>query len=133
MTNEAVKIELTNEDGFPRRFTVSATEAITKGSLLKLTDPRTATQANNLNNPIAGIASEEHTATDGVTEISVWTDGIFDMVASGAIGVGQAVTTGGGVSNQVSTANAIASGAQIIGYALETASDTETINIRVKL
>jgi hypothetical protein len=58
------------------------------------------------------------------------------MVASGAITVGANVcasTTGS--LNYVSDATGVTavSGAAIIGYALETASDGETIQVRLKL
>ena len=57
-------------------------------SLLKLSDPRTASQNDTLGAPSAGIASMQKSATDQSTSISVYTQGVFDMICSGAITVG---------------------------------------------
>jgi hypothetical protein len=135
MANEAVKVELTNSTGFQRRFTVADSAGIAKGSLLKLTDPRTAAQSDGTGDPIAGIAAMEKVAYDGSTSISVYTDGIFEMLASGAIILGQPVKSAANVANSVMAAYAssAASGAQVIGYCMETAADGETVNIRVRL
>ena len=138
MTNEAVKVELTNNTGFPRRFAVADGTDITKGSVLSFSDPRTAILSASVGLPIAGIASMAKEADDGATTISVWTDGVFEMVASGAITAGSSVYS----SSDTNYPNTIhttigktnpASGAEIIGYALADASDAETINVRVAL
>lgn len=142
MTNEAIKVELTNTTGFPRRFTVASNASIAKGTLLSLFDPRTASYASYLSlTRLAGIASMEKENNDYSTSISVWTDGIFELVASGSITVGDNVIYAGdatypntvksaGVSTTLMTC---ASAALIIGYALETAADAEVINVRVRL
>lgn len=133
MTNEAVKVELTNSTGNIRRFTVADGTAITKGTLLKLSDPRTAlaTAATDTEVFAAGIAAEDKEADDGQTSIGVWTDGIFELVASGAIVLGQNIVFIG--QNKVAQAASTASGAMIAGYCLETAAAGETVNIRVRL
>lgn len=135
MTREAVKVELTNSTGFIRRYTVADGTAIAKGAYMKLTDPRTAilmdaaSAAATL--PAAGIASADKEASDGSTSLGLWTDGIFEGVASGAITLGAPIVFITG--NYIAQAPAVASGAVIAGYALETASDAETINFRLKL
>lgn len=114
-------------------FTVADGTGIEKGAILKLTDPRTAIIATASTDPICGIAAREKIANDGRTQLSVYRDGIFDMVASGAIAVGSPVKAAGVPSNTVMQAIGTESGAVILGYALETASDAETIQVRVQL
>ena len=136
MTFEAVKVELTNSTGFPRRFTCASNAAITKGTLLVLSDPRTAAAHSTTGSvPCAGIALEGVSGVDNVTSISAWTDGVFEMKCSGAINVGDAVKLGT-TPNCVIAAGAesnAASGAVVLGYALETGINAEVINVRVKL
>ena len=136
MTNEAVIVELTNSTGNPRRYTCADGTGITKLSVLTLSDPRTAatvstTQAATGYN-CAGIAAMDKVASDGSTSITAYTDGIFELYASGSITVGCPVKSIG--LNQVMQAVAadVASGV-ICGYALETASDKETINVRLRV
>ena len=134
MANEAIKVELTNEDGFPRRYTVASQVAISKGTLLRLVDSRTASGVITTSCPCAGIALMQKEANDFSTSISVWTDGVFEMVASSAIVIGSPVACSA-LANKIWTPSRIgtASGAQIIGYALEAADADETINVRVRL
>lgn len=135
MANEAIlRLRL----GYPLPFTVANATAITKGALCALTDPRTAILSSSVAQPIAGICAREKVASDGLTEGAFWRTGWFDMVASGAIGVGQAVTAAStGSLNYISGAalisGGIASGAAIIGHALETASDNEVFLVAVQI
>lgn len=134
MAFEATKVELTNETGFPRSYTCASGTAITKGSLLNLSDPRTAAQSATEGEPLAGIASMDKSATDQSTRITAWTDGVFEMYASGAIVAGRPVMSAGSTgTNHVKLAPTTASGAAILGYAEETAADDEVINVRVRL
>lgn len=139
MANELIKVELTNSTGFPRRYTVANATAISKGTLLTLTDPRTAiavpgTATAAVLNIGAGVAAEDKEASDGLTSISVWTDGIFEAKASGAIAVGAGIVpVAGNCVAQAPAATLGASGAHIIGYALEAASADEVINVRIRL
>ena len=136
MANEWVKVELygANNDGGPRRFTVASGTAISKGTLLAMTDARTAVAQSSLRQACCGVAAMDKSATDLSTSISAWTNGIFEAKASGAIVVGNAVMASE-PANTVILANtaSIASGAKVIGYALETAADAETINVRLNL
>ena len=137
-----VKVELygANNDGNPIRFTIADGTSVSQGQLLELTDPRTVTAADGSSTIFAGVAAEEHLANEGITSIAVHTDGIFEVVASGAITLGDPVT---GENNNVKRLRAATSetsgaltadlGAANIGYALETATDEETINIRLRL
>jgi len=77
MANEAVKVELTNQDGFQRTFTCASDAAITKGTLLKFSGDRLAAKSDADLDPIAGIAAMSKQADDYSTKISVWTNGIL--------------------------------------------------------
>jgi len=136
MVNEWTPVELygANNDGGKRRFTIGDSTAASKGEILELADPRTAKTVTAAGVPIAGVASEEHLPDVGVTNISVWTDGIFEAVSSGAIVLGAGVQVGT-VGNAVASfgQSAAVSGACMLGYCLETAADNETVNIRLKL
>lgn len=127
-----------NNDGNPRRYTVADGTQISKGVLLELSDPQTAAAMSGgvtaaATKWCAGIAAMEKEASDGSTTISAWTQGEFDAIASGAIPVGNAVVAVvDGYIKAADVAHA-ASGAVIIGYALETASDAERISFRLNL
>lgn len=127
MANEAV---LRERHDNPTDFIVADGTGIEKGALLALTDPRTAVAATE-GAVLAGIAAREKVASDGRTRLAVYRNGIFDMKASGAILIGQDVSAS--EDNHVKAALIGASGAVILGTALEAASDAETIQVEVKL
>jgi hypothetical protein len=142
MAREATKIELTNSTGNIRQYTCADGTGIAKGTLLKLTDPRTASVADAATSaaactaPCAGIAAEEKVASDGATQIAVYTDGIFKATASNAaIAVGEPLVFVGNnyVMGVAALGPGIASGAAIVGYALETAAAGETFQMRLRL
>lgn len=117
----------------PTDFTVSDSAAFIKGTLLSNTDPRTASTTVAANAAIAGVAARDKVANDGRTQIAVYTDGVFDCVASGAITVGQPVCAAG-VTNMVKyIADGSVSGAAVLGIALETASDQELFQIELRM
>ena len=126
-------------DGNPRRFTVANANQVSKGIIMYLIDPRTASSAYFSTMPTnsigLGITSMEKKAGDGSTALSLWTQGIFDLKCSGAVTLGDKVRIAG--SNEVITL-ASTSGAHLVasltfGTALETGSDGEIINVRVDL
>jgi len=137
MANEATIVELlgANNSGDKRRYTCADATAITKGTLLRLLDPRTASGAILTGAIFAGIASMDKEASDGSTSISCWTNGIFEIKASGAIAIGAKVKMAGLPANSVmqidSVQDPISSFAIIVGTALETAAADEVINVRV--
>lgn len=135
MANEALLRDRLTD---PIDFTVADGTAITKGAVLKMTDPRTAILTSGLGDAIAGIAARDKVASDGRTRLAVFTKGIFDMTASGSITVGQHVISAGNTSPNFvifsgGAASGAYSGASIIGYALETASDGEVIQVMVNV
>jgi hypothetical protein len=137
MTNaySATKVELTNGTGNPRRYTVAEGTGILKGKLLTLSDPRTAAEVSDSTTvgagyAFAGIAAIEKVANDGSTSITAWTNGIFEICASGAIAVGRKVKSVG--NGQVASAlDTEAASGSIVGTCLETAADLEVVNIAV--
>jgi len=129
MANEAILRDRL-EDAID--FTVADGTGIEKGAILQLTDPRTAIAPTSAGVACAGIAAREKIASDGRTRLAVYRKGIFDMYASGAITVGEPVmiaTTGTNINCVKAAGGITASGAVIIGHALETAADQETFQV----
>lgn len=133
MSNEWTKVELfgQNNDGQKIRFTIADGLAVSKGQLLALVDPRTASAALVTSTVFAGVAAEDHLPNTGITDIAVWTQGVFNAVASAAITIGAPVT--GTHTNYVLQAPNGASGAQIIGNSFYALSIAETGNVRLNL
>ena len=127
MANESVLIFETER---PIPFTVANATGIEKGAILKMTDPRTAIINSADNDAVAGIAAREKIASDGRTRLSVYRDGIFDITASGNITVGDAVAIDASVNHVRAAVNT--SGANILGFALETATTGEVIQVELK-
>ena len=135
MANEWTKVELygSKNDGNPRRYTCASGVAISKGDLLLLSDPRTvASHSTGVGGYMGGVAAMDKSATDLSTSISAWTTGVFEVTASGTITTGHPVKASTG-ENIVEAAAESIMGSAILGYALETSSDGETINVRLAL
>lgn len=134
MANEATLIV---ETKLPYSFTVADGAGIEKGAVLKLADPMTASAANGLSDFCAGIAAAEKINGDGKTHLSVYDEGIFRVTLSGACTVGESLVCAGGASsatqNKVSRNISVLSGARILGYALETGADGETILMKLNI
>lgn len=130
MANEAVIIELLGNGGDPIRVTVADGAGIAKGTLLKITDPRTGAATSADNDAFIGIAAAEKVANDGSTTLAVYTHGIFDLKDSGAgITAGERVSMGGAnLISKVAAADLLFSD---VGIALETASASEVIAVLV--
>jgi len=131
MAREAVKVEVTNSTGFPRRFLTASAATITKGAILKFATPRTASLSTGTGDVVAGIAAFTKTA-DYSTEITVLTDCICTLVASGAIVAGDCLKTAA-PGNYVMTMTATASTAICIGYALSGAAADGNVDVRVSV
>jgi len=123
-----------NNDGGQRRFTVAAGTDIAKGSLLKFADPRTASQSSGEGDIIAGVAAMDKEGDDPSTEISVWTNGIYEFTASGSITAGDHVQSSDVMVNGIITSGDVANSTQIIiGTALKSVSTTERVQVRMNL
>ena len=132
MADEAVIVELLGADhqGDVMQFNIADGTAIAKGAILQITDNRTAA-ASAADKPVAGIAASEKVANDGQTTLGVYTNGIFDLVDSGAGGnVGLRVALGG--INQVRSAAATESEQGLtFGHRLATAGPGATEEVRI--
>ena len=128
MANEAVIIELMGQPkGVPVRFTVADGAGIEKGTLCKVTDPRTAAATSADNDAFCGIASTEKVASYGSTSLGLWTCGIFDIKASAAVTVGEKVSvSGANTVTKVASADLLFAD---VGIALESASTNEVIAV----
>lgn len=136
MAREAVKRDTTILTS--RRYTCATSTGIAKGTYLKGTDPSTAAASTATDDFFVGFAhADVNKSTDTAfnTETSITADkgGIYELVASGAIVVGQKVkvATPGNYVMAALDADVTASYSRIIGVALETATDSETINVEV--
>ena len=136
MANEWVKVELfgANRDGEPRSYNVASATAISKGTVLTLTDERTAiADADASNAMVAGVAAADKSATDFSTSISCWTQGIFIATASAAatVGIGETIAVWGNkITNVISTTD---TGASHPAYALSAIADGTTGQVRLNL
>ena len=127
MANEAVCIETPTEF---LRYTIAAGAVIPIGTLLKLTDPNTAA-ASSAADVFAGIAWVESTATSTETEITAAVNGLWDITnATGAITVGGIVSLSGANLIKQAVEAEMVTGA-VVGKALETASSSEVIRVRL--
>ena len=132
MANEWVKVELLgpNRDGEPRSFNCASATAISKGTVLTLTDERIAIADLNASQAaVAGVAAADKSGTDFSDSISCWTQGIFIATASAAgVAIGAAVGVWG---NKVVTATT--AGAKTPGYALSAIALDTTGQVRLNL
>lgn len=128
MANEAVCIETPTKF---RRYTVADGAGIAIGTLLKLTDPNTAAATSADNDPFAGIAWEEKTASDGIVEITAAVNGTWDIVCTNAAITAGAFVSVGGANLVATMAEADFPTGAFVGKAQETSAGTETIRVVV--
>lgn len=103
MAAELVIIELLGHGGDPISYTVADGTGIAKGTLLQLTDPRTASAHSGADQPIVGVAAAEKVASDGQTRLAVYTRGIFDITAAAAGAANVGVEVAGSATANMST------------------------------
>lgn len=135
MANEVnMSSSITQENPWP--FTVDDTIAVAKGAVMMMTDPRVAIIATNGPVPVAGICAREKVALDTKTELGMHRRGWFFMTLSGSASIGQALMVSASATtypNHVELAAVTASGATIIGHALETGTNGQTILVDVNI
>lgn len=123
---DAKIIELLGSNGNPIEMTCAESTSIDKGTLLQLTNPRTASAASAANQDFGGVASMDKLAGDGSTKISVYTYGIFEFTA------GEAISTGANVrihsTGKVGTTTTLK---QAFGRALTNASIDGAVEVLV--
>lgn len=134
MANELSIIELLGKvPGCPVRYTIGAATAVPKGSLCVVTDPRTIAIHSGIDQPVVGVAAMEHDTTSGLTSMTVYTNGIFDITAAaaGAQNVGKAVATSATVNmSTAADANDLIQGS-LIGFVLEEQANDERCAVRI--
>jgi len=132
MVYEWTKVELygANNDGGARRYAIAADAACSKGSLLYLTEERIASFAALGSAPVAGVAALEKTSGDGETNITCWTDGVFNVRTSLAIVAGDWLKPDTHTKNCVTPYTLVSSGAYL-GRALQTGGASTDINVRL--
>jgi hypothetical protein len=133
MANEATLVVRFSN---PIDITVADGAGIEKGTILKLTDPRTGAASSADGDICIGVAAREKIANDGRTQLAVYIDGIFEMttVASpAAIIAGHKVKLGGANLIDAADVTTAADFAEHLGTALETVTATvqETIQVRI--
>ena len=131
MSNEAVIIELFN-GGRPIRYTVSNTTTILKGTMAELSGDRTIIANTNDNAPVVGITAAEKVANDGATTLSVYTDGIFDMLSDSGTDVVGTLMANSATENTIQTADGddLLQGSWI-GYYVEAGTNAGTEAVRI--
>lgn len=133
MANEAVIVELLGNQGDPIWVTVADGAGIEKGTLMKLSDPRTGAATSADNDVFIGIAAAEKVANDGNVRLPVYTNGIFDLKDSGSgVTVGQDVVVKGANTVGAYTTLDDEKGYKV-GKALETASGGEVFQVLVRV
>lgn len=139
MANEAVIVEKLGEvKGGGVRYTCADANAISKGTLLWFSDPKTISGAAVVLTtaaPAAGIANTAKEASDGQVTLGVDTDGIYDLLHNGGANItaGQLVKLSGqNMIAPITLAVDIVSGL-VLGKALEDSDGTAAKTIQVKL
>jgi len=121
----AKEAELVFRTENPVNFEVADAASIPKGTVLKAADGMEASAATGDEDIVAGIAAAEKIANDGVTKIPVFRRGIFRMHLRTSTTAGQSVSTyaDAGDTNDLVPATSTATGAKILGIALENKDD----------
>lgn len=128
MANEAVCYETPTKFA---RYTVADGTGISKGTLLKLSSPNTAAAAGSYTDKFAGVAWMEKVANDGSTEIVAAIDGVWGLVGSNSVTVGQHVSLSTGTGSnfiQAYTTLDFEKG-YVVGKALQTGSGTVKVRL----
>ena len=123
----ALETTLVFEQSIAVPFTCADGTGIEKGAILKIADPMTVSVAGTDNDAVIGIAKNEKIANDGNTTIAVYLTGIFKGTA-GASGCTAGdfliIDSSTGDDNEIVVADATS--VNILGRALETATDLQT-------
>ena len=128
MANEAVLIY---ETELPIPMTVANGAAIEKGTVMALTDPMTVAASSADNDIFGGIAAEEKIASDGKTKIPCYFGGIFKMKVSATastVGLDQVIKGANTIGDYTTLDGELG---YVIGKAMETGANTETILVFV--
>jgi len=114
-----------------KRYTVIDGVAIPKGTLLKLSGANIAAAAT-ASDIFAGIAVEEKTASDGITEIGAAIDGVWDVAVAGVSAAGTIVKLSGADLMGACVAADLLTG-KACGKTLELNTDAQVTRVRLGL
>lgn len=132
----AVTVELHGDRGNVMRYTVADGTAISGGTLMKASNPKTAAEATADNDIVAGIAAAAKEANDGATTLGLYQKGIFDIMVDdiAAVAVGDDLTISGANTLKKYTTLDNEKG-YVLGKALESTSGgtPEVILVKVNL
>jgi len=129
----ALETTLIIETELPIMMTVADGATIEKGTILTLSDPMTAAACTTDNAIVAGIAAGEKIANDGNTKLAVYRGGIFKgTVGAAGCTVGDALITDCSTGDPNEIVVADDSSENILGTALETATDLQTFLFELK-
>lgn len=107
-----------------KAFTLKASAAITGRQLLAITGAGTVGPAGAASAAWIGVASNDTAANDSVT---VFAEGVQEVVASGAIAAGDAVIAG--AAGTVAT-NASPTAQNLVGIALNSAANAALVRVK---
>ena len=130
MANEAI-LRVRYSD--PTDFTVADGAAIAKGTVCKLSDLRTGAASSADGDIFAGIAARDKIASDGRTQLALFTDGIFDVTlgASGATTLGHKINITGANLFSAASVTTAADFAEHVGKVLETGANDEVVQVEI--
>ena len=132
MANEAVCIEAPR---IIKRYSVVNGTAIAKGTILKLSGADLYADASAADGDLfAGIAVEEKTASDTITNIGAAIDGVWDIKCNAGVGItlgGICSLSGANLIKQAEAGDLLNGAA--FGKVLETAATNEVVRVRLGL
>ena len=118
-------------------YDVSGSVSFEKGIFLAYTDGRGAVAPSAIGQACAGISAREKVSGSGRTRMALYKKGYFDVTASGSIGLGSPVILAGHqnyvMSGGLAATTGTYSGASVLGYAEEAATDEEVFILRLDL
>jgi len=132
MSFEAQLVLKTEE---PIPFIIADSGSVTKGSVMKLTDPMTVALTAGAIDTFGGILWGDKISSDGVVRAAVYRGGIFKVYLSGSCTVGDPATTDAlpnMFKSTIAIANASLSGTKIWGTFLETGTSGETVLMELR-
>lgn len=124
MANEAVIVELLGNKGNPIRFACAT--AMEKGTLCKMTSPRTIAAHAADNDPFAGVLAAETIVGDSYG--TVYTCGLFDLTTAAAVTAGEKVSLGN-AANKVSKVAAADCIFSDVGVALGSSVGADEVDV----
>ena len=124
MANEATLIIQTTPQ---IAMTCADGTGIEKGALLKIADPFTVSLADGADDLVGGIAGSEKIASNGITKINVHRGGIFKVLISGSVAIGDGLGSDLADNHLKQADVTVISGSRIWGTALETGTNGQSI------